>query len=386
MVRKAIERVTTHNIYLSFLVFILGSSLVSLFFLGYSQSKSELLKRFLWLQVALLVLTFYDLNAMYAPLLESYGRPMLQAFVKSGAAILLYLSSGFLVTLSGSRFRGGIRLAAAVLAACAALTSVPALVLYPDFAAYTYWDAIMNSLASPFLLVAMIVDAACLLRGAARAPRGIARTLMSSILWYFAFAAAVGAFGQLLFRGASIYFFKHLFHLVLLAWHILFFGLTLLYLLKLKRDDAAFGAGLGFMDAQQKAMARMSKAFAKYEKSSLARSAAEAHLSKLLHVMKTAAPHHDPDLTLDRLATLCGITRNHLSQVLNQYRKATFFDFVNDYRVKDAKKLLSDPAQGKSVLEIAFESGFNSKTAFYAAFKKREGLNPTEFRERAKMR
>ncbi len=381
MVGNTIERVTTHNIYLSFLVFVLGSSLVSLFFLGYATSKSELLKRYLRLQVAILILTFYDLNAMYAPIVEEYGRAGLQAFVKAGLAILLYLSSGFFVTLAGARFRGAIRAVIAALSACVFLTSIPALILYPDGAAYTFWDAILNSLATPFLLAAMLIDAAHLARGAARAPRGIARTLMQSLLWYFAFSTAVGALGQFLYRAASFYFFKHLFHAVLLSWHLLFFGSTLLYLAKLRREDASFGTGLSFLGAQQKAIATMSKAFAKYEKSSLARSEAEKHLSKILHVMKTASPHRDPDLSLEGLAKLCGISRNHLSQVLNQYRRATFFDFVNDYRVKEAKRLLIDSPQEKSVLEIAFESGFNSKTAFYAAFKKREGLSPVEFRK-----
>ncbi len=101
--------------------------------------------------------------------------------------------------------------------------------------------------------------------------------------------------------------------------------------------------------------------------------------------MEKEAPYRDSGLTLDRLASLAGIGRNHLSQVLNHHYGTSFYDFANAYRIEDAKKLLSDPRCGLSVLDIAFESGFNSKTAFYAAYKKKESVNPAEYRERSSL-
>jgi AraC-like DNA-binding protein len=60
----------------------------------------------------------------------------------------------------------------------------------------------------------------------------------------------------------------------------------------------------------------------------------------------------------------------------------SFFDFVNEYRVQEAKKLLSSPQYGHySVYGIALDAGFNSKSAFYAAFGKYAGMSPSEFRK-----
>jgi AraC-like DNA-binding protein len=58
-----------------------------------------------------------------------------------------------------------------------------------------------------------------------------------------------------------------------------------------------------------------------------------------------------------------------------------FNDLVNEARIAYAKALLSDPSSsGSTILDIAYEAGFNSKTTFYALFKKSEGLTPSEFR------
>ncbi len=122
---------------------------------------------------------------------------------------------------------------------------------------------------------------------------------------------------------------------------------------------------------------------AKYRKSRISRIEAERYRSIIDELMERDAPYRYTGFTLDRLAARSGLSRNHLSQVLNDHYGASFYDFVNAYRIRDAKRLLSDPDCGLSVLEVAFEAGFNSKTAFYAAFKKTEKANPVEFRERS---
>jgi AraC-like DNA-binding protein len=65
---------------------------------------------------------------------------------------------------------------------------------------------------------------------------------------------------------------------------------------------------------------------------------------------------------------------------LSELAGNNFYDFINGYRIMEAKRLLLDPSKRHyTVLAIAFESGFNSKTTFNKVFRKVTGLTPTEF-------
>jgi AraC-like DNA-binding protein len=120
----------------------------------------------------------------------------------------------------------------------------------------------------------------------------------------------------------------------------------------------------------------------KYEKSNLTNSLSEEYLEKLLCYMDTEKPYLQSNLTLQKLALAIGITPHHLSQIINEKLKQNFFDFVNQYRVKEAQKMLVHP-QGQllTILAISEEVGFNSKTAFNTAFKKVTKMTPSDFRK-----
>jgi AraC-like DNA-binding protein len=63
-----------------------------------------------------------------------------------------------------------------------------------------------------------------------------------------------------------------------------------------------------------------------------------------------------------------------------------FQEFLNSYRIKAAESMLLDPAAGdRSILEIAYEAGFNSKSAFNAAFRRHRGMTPSDFRKSAEI-
>jgi AraC-like DNA-binding protein len=99
--------------------------------------------------------------------------------------------------------------------------------------------------------------------------------------------------------------------------------------------------------------------------------------------MNSVKPYLEPELTLMELAAKLSVTPHNLSQVFNCEIKKSFFDFVNEYRVGEAKKLLSSPQYSHySILGIALDAGFNSKSAFYTAFGKHVGTTPSEFRKR----
>jgi AraC-like DNA-binding protein len=86
------------------------------------------------------------------------------------------------------------------------------------------------------------------------------------------------------------------------------------------------------------------------------------------------------DLSLPRLAKRLGASCNETSFVINELYQDNFYNFINKYRIEEAKKiLLSDKYTQLNILGIAFESGFNSKTTFNTTFKKHTGMSPTAF-------
>lgn len=91
------------------------------------------------------------------------------------------------------------------------------------------------------------------------------------------------------------------------------------------------------------------------------------------------------ELSLKDFAQALGIPQRELSVALNQGMGTSFINYVNQFRVQRVKQLIQDPALDHlSLLGIALESGFNSKSTFNRVFKKMEGISPSEFRERLK--
>jgi AraC-like DNA-binding protein len=120
----------------------------------------------------------------------------------------------------------------------------------------------------------------------------------------------------------------------------------------------------------------------KYERSALTPERSDAFLKRLIDVMESEKPYTDGELTLPRLAARLSVSTHHLSQVINERLERSFSDFVNSYRVEEAKRRLADPAAGHySLIAIAEDVGFNSKSSFNAAFKKQTGMTPSEFRK-----
>jgi AraC-like DNA-binding protein len=127
-----------------------------------------------------------------------------------------------------------------------------------------------------------------------------------------------------------------------------------------------------------------SPAGTRYARSSLTSSRAEELLQRLEGLMAEEKPWLENDLTLSQLAERLGVTPHHLSQVLNERVGKTFFDFINEQRINEVQRCLADSAyRQQSVLDIALASGFNSKAAFNATFKRYTGMTPSEYRRRA---
>jgi len=120
----------------------------------------------------------------------------------------------------------------------------------------------------------------------------------------------------------------------------------------------------------------------RYQKSTLTHERSDTYLQRLLDLMNTEKPYLDSDLTLQKLAKALSISPHHLSQTINEQLNQNFFDFINSYRIAEAKRMLRDPAkQHYSILAVSEETGFNSKSAFNSAFKKHVNMTPSEFRK-----
>ncbi|PIF46194.1 AraC-like DNA-binding protein [Chryseobacterium sp. 52] len=102
--------------------------------------------------------------------------------------------------------------------------------------------------------------------------------------------------------------------------------------------------------------------------------------NQLEEIMSQQKPYLDSELNLIRLSELLSISTHHLSYVINTGFKKNFFQYVNEYRIGYAKKLLKDSQSKLSILGIAYESGFNSKTSFNTTFKKLTDQTPSEYK------
>lgn len=117
-----------------------------------------------------------------------------------------------------------------------------------------------------------------------------------------------------------------------------------------------------------------------YLHSGLKKEEAEQHALALKAYFKNEKPYLNGKLSLNEVAEYMGISVNHLSQVINDQLAYSFFDFVNSYRVEEVKAKLADSAyENYTLLGMAFDSGFNSKSAFNSIFKKFTGSTPSQF-------
>ena len=117
----------------------------------------------------------------------------------------------------------------------------------------------------------------------------------------------------------------------------------------------------------------------KYEKSALDHDRLERIARKIEAAMVEDVLYRDPNLSLWDLAKHIGVTSHYVSQALNTNLNKSFFDLVNGWRIKDAITQLNTTDQ--TILAIAYDVGFNSRSAFYKAFKRETGTTPSDLRK-----
>lgn len=126
---------------------------------------------------------------------------------------------------------------------------------------------------------------------------------------------------------------------------------------------------------------RKKKSLAKYEKSGLKEREIDSLKEQVIQYLETGQ-FKNPDLNLQQVAEALNTQPHKLSELLNKYMGISFYDLVNRYRVQEVQRLLMHPSTDHlTILAIALENGFNSKSSFNTAFKKFTGMTPSHFRK-----
>ncbi len=116
----------------------------------------------------------------------------------------------------------------------------------------------------------------------------------------------------------------------------------------------------------------------KYERSRLDDERLEKISARIEAAFRSDRLHLDANLSLRKLAAVTGVSEINLSQTFSRKLNQTFFDYVNAWRVEEAKALLLN--SNATIVAVALEAGFNSRSAFYSAFKQITGQTPSAFR------
>ncbi|HEY6952304.1 MAG TPA: helix-turn-helix domain-containing protein [Bacteroidota bacterium] len=180
-----------------------------------------------------------------------------------------------------------------------------------------------------------------------------------------------------------------------LRWlQILTWGIGCIWLLILARNDSILFGGvtvfvflIGFFGIRQvrilvpeRQSAPEQEEKEKYAKSGLTPELSEKLYGELIHLMNEETVYTKNDLSVDDLASRLKVHPNYLSQVINEKEGKNFYDFVNTYRIEKFKRLIADPRNRHlTLLSLAFDCGFNSKSSFNRYFKKSTGQTPSEY-------
>lgn len=120
----------------------------------------------------------------------------------------------------------------------------------------------------------------------------------------------------------------------------------------------------------------------KYKNSNLTIKLIEQYQSELINSMEMEKLYLNGKLSIQDVSDKLNIPKQYISEVLNEHMNTNFQDFINEYRVEEfIKRLRNDQNNHFTLLGIAIEVGFNSKSSFNAIFKKSKGLTPTQFKK-----
>ena len=118
----------------------------------------------------------------------------------------------------------------------------------------------------------------------------------------------------------------------------------------------------------------------KYQNSGLTTSLSVELWEKLQHLLKDDKLYRQSDIKLETIADILGTTRHNASQIINEHSGLNFFELINQYRIEEAKHILSTETEKLSIIDIAYEVGYNNKVTFNKSFKRFSNVTPSQFR------
>ena len=138
----------------------------------------------------------------------------------------------------------------------------------------------------------------------------------------------------------------------------------------------------GLVDTDIFGIVKRSQTAANDDKDPAISSRAAEHLERLKKLIQERQLYKDPDLSMTKLALITELSNSYLSQIINQSQGQNFFDFINAYRVEEVKSLLHHPDYAHyTILGVAQEAGFKSKSTFNSVFKKMTGMTPSDYKK-----
>jgi len=118
----------------------------------------------------------------------------------------------------------------------------------------------------------------------------------------------------------------------------------------------------------------------KYFSSSLSEEQKNELMNEITRLMERDKVFTNTEISLSSFAEMVGTNKNYISEVLNTIFNKSFVDFINEYRIKEARKQLADPTnKNLTIASIALRVGFKSRSTFNVVFKKHTGITPSFF-------
>ncbi|MBK9399672.1 MAG: helix-turn-helix transcriptional regulator [Bacteroidetes bacterium] len=97
--------------------------------------------------------------------------------------------------------------------------------------------------------------------------------------------------------------------------------------------------------------------------------------------------YRESELKLETLASKLNVPKHYVSQIINQYYKVNYFEYINLLRIDEAKLLLvAEDKKSMNIIEVAYWVGYNTKNTFNNAFRRIVGVTPTEYRRQHQIR
>jgi AraC-like DNA-binding protein len=135
----------------------------------------------------------------------------------------------------------------------------------------------------------------------------------------------------------------------------------------------------------RKNIGKLTQPEVKYHNTKIEDAVAAETMAKLQTLLNETAVYVNPDLKITDVAHQVGVSVHHISQVLNDNYQTNFSNFINQYRIEKAKKLIEEKFESLTLEAIGNEAGFKSKSSFFTYFKKTTGMTPNEYRESRKI-